>query len=209
MEFLRDFLLVVGGAFLKDLGQALIVRLSKTKAEREGENKKLDAQTELDISKSAQAIADGSTVAVTNLLRSVEYMKQELVDAKDKRLKREEEILAERAAFNNEIAALHRSIEDGFLETKVLKKTIDDLNAKQAVDIQETQKLRNDYAIAQAQIIKQQEQITHHEGLIVGLGEYVDAQNKAMEGANIKVEVNGKFKKLLESVYRLRLERKQ
>jgi len=74
------------------LGPVLSARLSKTPQERKDESRNLSAKTESEITKAAKEIADGSTVAVTNLLRSIEYLKLELGEARAENIKLEGEI---------------------------------------------------------------------------------------------------------------------
>lgn len=77
---------------LAALTTILTSRLSKSKREQEGEAKSLDAKTEFDISQSADAIANGSKVAIENLLRSVEFMRQEVDTHRELRILRDKEI---------------------------------------------------------------------------------------------------------------------
>lgn len=64
------------------LTPVLISRFSKTHEERKGESRHLSAQTESEIVKTAISLAAGSTVPFENLLRTVEYLKQELAEVK-------------------------------------------------------------------------------------------------------------------------------
>lgn len=94
------------------------------------------------------------------------------------------------------------------IQVDELGRKFDDLNLKYQNDLLETQRLRSDYANAQKQIIKQQEQITHHEKMIISLGEYIEVQNTAMKEAGITVDVHGDFKALMDSVHSLKATRK-
>lgn len=114
------------------------------------------------------------------------------------------EALVDGARLRDEIAKLREEIE---IHKVKRNEEIASLKASQEKDLEETRKLRNDYAGAQRQIIMQQEQITHHETLIIGLGEYVDTLRGALKTANITVPENGE-KELLESVHRLKVTRK-
>jgi hypothetical protein len=69
---------LVGGA----LAPILIARYSKTKPEREGERKSLDAKTESEITKAAESIASGNTITIANMLRENEYWKLETAEAR-------------------------------------------------------------------------------------------------------------------------------
>lgn len=99
------------------LTPVLISRYSKTHEERKGESKHLSAKTESDIAKAANDIAAGSTVAVTNLLRSIEYLKQELAEV------RAENVTLEKIRTERDTR-------------------IDELEAKQELDLKETNELR-------------------------------------------------------------------
>lgn len=99
------------------LAAILVARYSKTHDERRGESRNLSAKTESEIVKAANDIAAGSTVAVTNLLRSIEYLKQELAEVK---------------AENTTLETL-RTARDA---------RIDELEKKQEHDLKETNELR-------------------------------------------------------------------
>lgn len=64
------------------LTPVLISRYSKTHEERKDESRHLSAKTESEIVKAAIDLAAGSTVPFENLLRTVEYLKQELAEVK-------------------------------------------------------------------------------------------------------------------------------
>lgn len=99
------------------LAAILVARYSKTHEERKGESRHLSAKTESDIAKAASDIAAGSTVAVTNLLRSIEYLKQELAEV------RAENVALEKIRTERDTR-------------------IDELEAKQELDLKETTELR-------------------------------------------------------------------
>lgn len=99
------------------LTPVLIARFSKTHAERKDESRHLSAQTESEIVKTAISLAAGSTVPFENLLRTVEYLKQEL-----------KEVKAENALLEKT-----RAERDA---------RIDELEAKQELDLKETNELR-------------------------------------------------------------------
>ena len=80
--------------FFPEVGKFISARFSKTPQERKDESKHLSAKTESEIVKSANEIAAGSTVAVTNLLRAIEYLKLELVDARSENAKLEADVSA-------------------------------------------------------------------------------------------------------------------
>jgi hypothetical protein len=77
------------------------------------------------------------------------------------------------------------------------QKERDELKARIQSDLMETQRLRNDYAVAQKQILKL-------EDMAIKLGEYVDTMRHAMQEAGIDVKLNGE---LLDSVMRLKAAR--
>lgn len=156
------------------LGQILIARYSKTKQEREGERESLDAKTETEIAKAAESIAAGSTVTITNLLRDIEYQKREVAEA--------------RAEIDKIVEA--RRVRD--LETQ---KERDELRARIQSDLIETQKLREEYALAQAQIAKL-------EDLAIKTGEYVDRILAEAKEKGWSIPLNGE---LWDSVRRLKL----
>jgi membrane-associated HD superfamily phosphohydrolase len=98
-----------------------LISARKTKQEREGERKSLDAKTESEIVKAAESIAAGSTVTITNLLRDIEYQKQEVAEA--------------RMEINTIIEA--RRVRD--IETQ---RERDELKARIQADLIETENLR-------------------------------------------------------------------
>jgi hypothetical protein len=171
-------------ALMGALTPILIARFSKTKQERAGETRSLDAKTEGEITKAAESIAAGSTVTIANLIRSMEYQKQEVAEAR-----------TDNAALNEEIEKIKKSRSERDLETQ---KERDELKARIQSDLMETQRLRNDYAQAKKQIIKL-------EDMAIKLGEYVDTMKNAMQEAGIDLKLNGE---LLDSVIRLKAARK-
>jgi hypothetical protein len=80
-------------------------------------------------------------------------------------------------------------------ETKELREVYKNL-------IDDIQKTRNDYAIAQKDNIRFYE-------LTVGLAEAVVKIKKAVQDADITVPLNGELDRLMQSVYRLKAEREQ
>jgi hypothetical protein len=171
-------------ALMGALTPILIARFSKTKQERAGETRSLDAKTEGEITKAAESIAAGSTVTIANLIRSIEYQKQEVA-----------EVRADNAALNEEIEKIKEARAKRDIESQ---KERDELKARIQSDLIETQRLRNDYAVAQKQIIKL-------EDMAIKLGEYVDTMKNAMQEAGIDLKLNGE---LLDSVIRLKAARK-
>jgi hypothetical protein len=176
MELLNYAITAIIAAVAGALTPVLIARFGKTKQEREDESRSLDAKTEGDIAKAAESIAAGSTVAIANLLRSVEHQK------------------AENQALSGEIEAIKEARARRDVETQ---KERDELKARIQSDLIETQRLRNDYAVAQKQILKL-------EDLAIALGEYVNTMKNAMQDAGIPVKLNGE---LLETVMRLKATR--
>jgi hypothetical protein len=77
------------------------------------------------------------------------------------------------------------------------QKERDELKVRIQSDLMETQRLRNDYAVAQKQILKL-------EDMAIKLGEYVDTMKNAMQEAGIDLKLNGE---LLDSVMRLKAAR--
>jgi hypothetical protein len=108
---------LVGGA----MAPILIARFSKTRPEREGERKSLDAKTESEITKAAESIASGNTITIANMLRENEYWKLETAEA--------------RAEIDKIVEA--RRIRD--IETQ---KERDELKARIQSDLMETESLR-------------------------------------------------------------------
>jgi hypothetical protein len=152
---------LVGGA----LAPILIARYSKTKPEREGERKSLDAKTESEITKAAESIASGNTITIANMLRENEYWKKEVAEARV------------------EIDAITESRRVRDIETQ---KEREELKARIMADQIETDRLRGEAAQAQAQIIKL-------EDMAIKMGVYVDKMKTAMQDANIPVPLNGEI----------------
>jgi peptidoglycan hydrolase CwlO-like protein len=80
-----------------------------------------------------------------------------------------------------------------------LESQVEDLIRKQEKDLEETQRLRNDYANAQKQIVKL-------EDLAIKLGENFDKLVGAIKDKGIDIPINGE---ILESVRRLKLSVEQ
>jgi hypothetical protein len=183
MDFLALAITSLLSALMGALTPILIARFSKTKQERAGETRSLDAKTEGEITKAAESIAAGSTVTIANLIRSVEYQKQEVAEAR-----------AENEVLNQEIEAIKDARSKRDIESQ---KERDELKVRIQSDLMETQQLRNDYAVAKKQIIKL-------EDMAIKLGEYVDTMRHAMQEAGIDLKLNGE---LLDSVMRLKAAR--
>lgn len=83
-------------------------KLFRSKREREIEEQSLDAKTEFDISQSATAIANGSKVAIENVLRTVEVMKMEIESHKELRILRDKEILELKEQIQKDIVETRR-----------------------------------------------------------------------------------------------------
>jgi len=116
-EIIKYLLTALVAAITAALTPILIARYSKTHEERKNESRSLSVKTESDIAKAANDIAAGSTVAVTNLLKSIEYLKLEIKEVRDE---------------NTALEAL-RTERDA---------RIDELEAKQEHDLKETNELR-------------------------------------------------------------------
>lgn len=69
-------------------------------------------------------------------------------------------------------------------------------------DTEETQRLRNEYAIVQKDNIRLYE-------VTIGLAQALETIKKAVQEAGIPLKLNGELDHLLESVYRLKAEREQ
>jgi hypothetical protein len=82
MDLLGYVITTVVAALAGALTPILIARFSKTKPEREGERKSLDAKTESEITKAAESIASGNTITIANMLRENEYWKKEVAEAR-------------------------------------------------------------------------------------------------------------------------------
>jgi chromosome segregation ATPase len=148
----------------------------------------------------AKIIVEGGAQAVNTMRELLKDLDQindeqradidELKAGKKERLKIIEDL-------QNQINDLVKQNEDLVAAHLMMQKKIKETDDKQQQDLEETQRLRNDYAIAQKQIIKL-------EDLAIGLGEYVDTIKKALQKAEIPLPLNGA---LLESVLRLKAER--
>jgi hypothetical protein len=73
-------LLIAVAAWIPKILELISAR--KTKPEREGERKSLDAKTESEITKAAESIASGNTITIANMLRENEYWKKEVAEAR-------------------------------------------------------------------------------------------------------------------------------
>ncbi len=157
----------VGAGAIGVIYKVLDYYLSRNKSK--AETKHLDAQTESEISKAADAIAEGSTAAITNLLRSIEFQKAEIEIIKEARRVRDIETQKER----------------------------DELKARIQADLIETQRLRNEHAT-------QQKQMLRVEDLAIRAGEYIDKIVNVMKENKMDIPLNGE---LMDSVSRLKAER--
>jgi hypothetical protein len=108
---------LVGGA----MAPILIARFSKTRPEREGERKSLDAKTESEITKAAESIASGNTITIANMLRENEYWKLETAEAR---------------------AEIDKIVEARRLRDIETQKERDELKARIQSDLMETESLR-------------------------------------------------------------------
>lgn len=152
---------LVGGA----LAPILVARFSKTKPEREGERKSLDAKTESEIVKSAESIAAGNTITIANMLRENEYWKKETAEAR-----------AENEALSAEVEKIKEARAARDLESQ---KERDELKARIQSDLMETEGLRR-------QVIKL-------EDLAIKTGEYVDRILAQAKEQGWKIPLNGEL----------------
>jgi hypothetical protein len=111
---------LVGGA----LAPILIARYSKTKPEREGERKSLDAKTESEITKAAESIASGNTITIANMLRENEYWKQEVTEARAEIDKIVEARRVRDIETQKERETLQARIQSDLIETEGLRKQV-------------------------------------------------------------------------------------
>lgn len=149
------------------------------------EIRNLDAQTESQIVKAANEIAAGSTVTIANMLRSNEFLKQELSELRGENTKLETQIEA--------IKEARRVREE---ETKIERET---LEAKIKAELIDSKGIRIENA-------EKEKRISRLEDIVVRQCEYMDTQNTALKAANIPVPQNGE---LLESARRLKLTREE
>jgi chromosome segregation ATPase len=85
------------------------------------------------------------------------------------------------------------------------EKKLKETDAKQVRDLEETQRLRNDYANAQKQIISAQTQITKLEDTLIRAGEFIDKIKIAVQSIpGVDLPLNGE---LMDSILRLKAER--
>ena len=87
--------------------------------------------------------------------------------------------------LENEELKIHRADRDEKIEA--LESAAAALKAQVEKDVEETKRLRNDYANAQKQIIKL-------ENLVIGAGEYIEEMKNAMIKANIPLPMNGELR---------------
>jgi len=178
-----------GMYFFPELGKFISARFSKTPQERRDESRNLSAKTESEIVKAANDLVTGSMAAskavAESLLRSNEYLKQEISELRD-----------ENALLEGQIEAIK--------EARRLKEI--DLQAEHA----EAQ-VKLKAALIESRDIRiesqeKEKRITRLEDIVIKQSEYMDTQNTAMKAAGISVPQNGE---LLESARRLKLTREE
>ena len=153
-----------------------------------GNRNKTKAETKLIASEEGENISKAAETAVNVLLQALTFNQSEnknyqarvvaLEENQDRNTKLIKELTSHRDERDAQLASLQAQI------TK---------------DVEETQRLRNDYAVAQKQIVRLEE-------LVIGAGDYIETMKSAMIKANIPLPLNGE---LLESVMRLKVERAQ
>jgi dihydroorotase-like cyclic amidohydrolase len=156
--------------------------------------------------------ADAAKVLVEGGAQAVQTMRELLADydrVNDKqaskiekletRLKDRDKASAQRDA---DLADLLQKYED--LEAQNIKITnkAHETDEKVQRDTEETQRLRNDYALVQKDNIRLYE-------VTIGLAQALETIKKAVQEAGIPLKLNGELDHLLESVYRLKAEREQ
>jgi hypothetical protein len=141
----------------------------------------------------AKTIVDGGAQAV----KVMQDLLKEYDTLHDKQTVEIEALRTGREERARKIDELEQKNED--LQAAIIQLTnqIRETGERQQLEIEETQRLRNDYAMALKQIIRL-------EDLAIGLGEYVDAIMTAAKKAGMELPINGD---LMDSVLRLKAER--
>jgi DNA-binding CsgD family transcriptional regulator len=103
----------------------------------------------------------------------------------------------ERDAQLADLQQKHEDLEAELIKTRNLQRETDE---KYRADLQETQRLRNEYAILTKQNLRLEE-------LAIGLAESVNTIKQAIQNAKIELKLNGELDELMESVYRIKAER--
>jgi hypothetical protein len=183
-------LITAGGMyFFPEMGKFISARFSKTPQERRDESRNLSAKTESEIVKAANDLVAGSMAAskavAENLLRSNEYLKQEV-----------SELRTENTALEGQIEAIKEARRIREEETKAER---DELQAKIKAELIESRDIRIENA-------EKEKRIGRLEDIVIRQSEYMDTQNTALKRAGIPVPQNGE---LLESARRLRLTREE
>ena len=134
-EVIITALITAAGMYLfPELGKVLAARLGKTPQERREENKNLSAKTEGEIVRAANDLVAGSAAAskvvAENLLRSIEYLKLELTEARAENSKLETEIdtiKISREEARVQLKAQAIESKDTLIENAELKKQVNKL----------------------------------------------------------------------------------
>lgn len=154
------------------------------------------------IADSAKVIAEGGAEAV-KAVRELLADYDKIIDKQSAKIESLEKIAADaqegREGRIKQIAELEESKEDLEAALITLQNQQRDIETKYQKDLEETQKLRGDYATAQKRIIGLEE-------LVIRAGDYIVTMKDAMQKAGIPLPLNGE---LLESVLRLKAERAQ
>lgn len=153
--------------------------------------------------------ADAAKVIVEGGMQAVAMMKDILADydrTNDEQAAEIKELQAGKKERTRHIEDLQSQIDNLVYQNETLvakqietAKKLKETDEKQAKDLEETRRLRNDYAVAQKQIVSL-------EDLVIRAGDYIDKMKTAMQKAGIELPLNGE---LLESVLRLKAERAQ
>jgi dihydroorotase-like cyclic amidohydrolase len=156
--------------------------------------------------------ADAAKVLVEGGAQAVQTMRELLADydrVNDKqaskiekleaRLKDRDKASAQRDA---DLADLQQKYEDLEAQNIKIANKARETDEKVQRDTEETQRLRNDYALVQKDNIRLYE-------VTIGLAQALETIKKAVQEAGIPLKLNGELDHLLESVYRLKAEREQ
>ncbi len=215
MELFIDLLKLLVAGMIGVFTQVVIARYSKSRSQQAGEERSLDAQTENSIAKTAREIADGSTVAIANLIRSVEFQRQEITalqtknDALESEIeqirKSREETHKERDGLRVECVTLKTAIEE--IKSKSIQES-DELKAKVKSELIDSKQVRADNVVFQKRILEletesasKEQRVTKLENTALTLAEYIDALDKGLPPP----KMNG----MLDSVRKMKLTREQ
>jgi DNA repair exonuclease SbcCD ATPase subunit len=151
----------------------------------------------------ARILVEGGTGAVTTMRGILEDYDKLLDDLRVENKEFREQIRErdhnshERDAQLADLQQKHEDLEAELIKTRNLQRETD---KKYQADLQETQRLRNEYAILTKQNLRLEE-------LAIGLAESVNTIKQAIQKAKIELKLNGELDELMESVYRIKAER--